>query len=191
MIQPLQKKKLILSVGRFDSILHNKRQDILLKAFKQLNEPSWQLVLAGGSKDQGARAEELRAMAKGSPVTIVVNPSWDELQRLYGQAQIYWHAAGYGEDLLTQPEKAEHFGITTAEAMSAGAVPVVFAGGGQLEIVTESCGRVWSETAELVSITRTLIASNNSRRVLAEQAMERAKDFSQEKFDYAVKTIIG
>ena len=55
----------------------------------------------------------------------------------YKLAKIYWHASGFGEDLETHPEKAEHFGITTVEAMINGLVPIVIDAGGQKEIVVQ------------------------------------------------------
>jgi hypothetical protein len=57
-----------------------------------------------------------------------------------------WHATGYGFDAEQYPAKQEHFGMTTVEAMSAGAVPVVLNTGGQREIVTHGDdGFLWGE----------------------------------------------
>ena len=43
---------------------------------------------------------------------------------------LFWHAAGLGEDPTTNPDRFEHFGISVVEAMSAGAVPMVYEHGG-------------------------------------------------------------
>ena len=66
-----------------------------------------------------------------------VDSSGAELDALYRGAAVYWHATGLDEDIDDDPVRAEHFGITTVEAMSAGAVPVVIAAGGQPEIVRD------------------------------------------------------
>ena len=68
---------------------------------------------------------------------MVLHPdaSGAELRDLYARASIFWHAAGLGEDPERHPDRYEHFGITTVEAMSAGAVPVVIDAAGQVEIV--------------------------------------------------------
>lgn len=63
--------------------------------------------------------------------------SRDEVMQLYREASIYRHAAGYGVYAESRPGW-EHFGMTTAEAMAQGAVPVVIAQGGKLEIVDDS-----------------------------------------------------
>jgi glycosyltransferase involved in cell wall biosynthesis len=191
MMPALQKENLILSVGRFDSPLHNKRHDVLIEAFKQMDNPHWQLYLVGGSTTHPSQVGRLRKLAEGYPIAIVENPSWEQLSRLYGKARIYWHAAGFGEDLKKHPERAEHFGITTVEAMSARAVPIVFAGGGQLEIVHNNWGRTWLSVAELVELTQTLINSPSSLELLAVHAEKKARLFDQEHFHEAIKDIIG
>ena len=73
----------------------------------------------------------------------------------------------------------EHFGITVVEAMSAGCVPVVHASGGPREIVGDS-GLLWRRVEE---IPRLLAAADAAYESLSERSMERARNFSQEKFD--------
>ncbi|MBU4190339.1 MAG: glycosyltransferase, partial [Candidatus Thermoplasmatota archaeon] len=60
-------------------------------------------------------------------------------------------AAGFGVDEEKEPEKVEHFGITTVEAAAAGCVPVVIRKGGQPEIVKEGInGLLWEKEEELI-----------------------------------------
>ena len=82
--------------------------------------------------------DEIRSAAEGLPVTLHPEASGAELRDLYGRASIFWHAAGLGEDPDRHPDRFEHFGITTVEAMSAGAVPVVI-GRWAVEIVEKAC----------------------------------------------------
>ena len=75
----------------------------------------------------------MRAAAEGLPVHFHIGVSGEELGRLYEQASIFWSATGLDEDPEVHPVRFEHFGITTVEAMAAGAVPIVLAGGGRGE----------------------------------------------------------
>jgi hypothetical protein len=51
--------------------------------------------------------------------------------------------------------------MTTLEAMSYGAVPMVFPDAGQLEIVTTDTGLFWSTEAELAQLTEQLIQNGD------------------------------
>ena len=77
----------------------------------------------------------------------------------------------------------EHFGIVTAEAMIAGCVPVVFAGGGQLEIVNHGTDGVLGRTQEeLVDRTWDLTRSPARLRKLSASAVGRGDSFSKGAF---------
>ena len=77
--------------------------------------------------------------------------SREELLDLYSRASLFWHAAGYGQDERRHPERLEHFGITTVEAMAHGAVPLVYPAGGPAEVVEDGVsGRWWRTPGELV-----------------------------------------
>ena len=70
----------------------------------------------------------------------------------HARASLFWHAAGYGVDPARAPERLEHFGIATAEAMLCGAVPLVFPGGGQAEVVQDGVTGVhWRTPPELAA----------------------------------------
>jgi glycosyltransferase involved in cell wall biosynthesis len=106
-----------------------------------------------------------------------------ELRRLFEEAAIFWHAKGYQVDAEVHPEHLEHFGIVTAEAMIAGCVPVVFAGGGQLEIVNHGAdGILWRTQEELVDRTWDLISSPDRLRELSARAVGRGNAFSKAAF---------
>ena len=155
----------------------------MIQAFKQLNWPDWRLIVAGGGLKKPTEIYNAMGEIDQKQVQFVYNPSFPELSRLYGQASIYWHAAGFGEDLAVHPEKAEHFGMTTVEAMSAGAVPLVYAGGGQKEIIMDGVnGRWWQTPAKLIKLTRLIGANHDLWQALSEKARIRAKTFSEEVF---------
>ncbi len=180
------KQPVILNVGRFVSPSHPKRQDVLIDAFRILvaNKPAqnWRLILAGGHRGDHASLSVLKLAARDLPVEFAVNPNFAALQQLYRQASIYWHAAGFEVDESKHPEAVEHFGITTVEAMSAQAVPVVINKGGQREIVTPASGILCNSVADLVASTLDLISQPQKLSQLAAGARVRAQDFSQAVF---------
>ncbi len=179
------KGPLILSVGRFFAGAHNKKHLPLIQAFQQLYQQGlrgWEYHLVGGcdldQPEQRAYLEQLQAAAQGAPIHLHVNAPLATLNDLYAQASIFWHAAGFGEDAQQQPERFEHFGIATVEAMAAGCVPVVIDHAGQREIVTHAVdGLRWSSSAELQAHTRTLIDAAAQRQQLASAASARAHAF--------------
>ena len=88
-----------------------------------------------------------------------LNATGAEVRDLYSRAALFWHATGLGEDEETHPERLEHFGISTVEAMSAGAVPVVIGRAGQLELFEDGiAGYHWQTLDELVARTGQLMA---------------------------------
>lgn len=187
LFKPLVKKNTILSVGRFSQLLQNKKQDVLIETFiKNENNifKGWELVLAGGSEIGAIDfVKKLRTLSKGHKVKIVENPSFEELVKIYGEAKIYWSASGFGVDEEDQPEKVEHFGISTVEAMAAGCVPVVLGKGGQREIINDEVdGFLWETTDQLTEKTRLLIDNSSLRNKLSKAAIIKSKNFSKEHF---------
>ena len=191
---PSAKEKIILHVGRFiaDSIedeRHHKGQGLLLETFKRmtdLHQQGWELHFTGSLSPDGKSrtfAGTLMRAAEGLPVSFHFNAASEELRKLYRSAAIYWHATGYGFDADKYPAKQEHFGISTVEAMSAGAVPVVYATGGQKEIVADEVdGYWWTDIDRLVNQTRKLANDATLRSELGHQAVLSSKRFSRETF---------
>lgn len=194
-IIPGKKENLILSVGRFGNpkYQHSKKQEILIKAFKSLKIKGWKLALLGGLKDEyGEYFDELKGMITDLPIEMIANPDFETIKKYYAKAKLFWHAAGFEEDLNLHPEKAEHFGITTVEAMAAAGVPLVFNGGGQGEIITNGQnGYLWNTVEELVEQTKTLAHDSKLYEKVSEQASKRSSDFSKEKFFQKLNTICG
>jgi glycosyltransferase involved in cell wall biosynthesis len=189
---PYEKRPMILGVGRFfvPGTGHNKKQLEMVKAFRQLRAQEttdvsdWELHLVGGcAPEHQSYFERVRAAAEGLPVTLHRDATGAELARLYGEASIFWHAAGMGENPNRHPERQEHFGITTVEAMSAGAVPVVIDAAGQAEIVEAGVsGFRFTTTEELVTATIRLIEDESLRRTMSEAAETRAHTFDWDAF---------
>lgn len=184
-----KKENLILSVGRFSQLEQSKRQDVLLRAFKKICDKEgikdWELVLAGGSEVGRTNfVDKLKDKAKDYPVKIIESPDFKLIKDLYGRSKIFWTASGFGVDEKKFPEKVEHFGIAVVEAMSAGAVPVVYAAGGHKEIVGEKeNGLLWKSTTTLAIKTKKLIGDNKLLKSLRAQAVKDSQQYSYERFE--------
>ncbi len=197
-LAPLSAKKdrTILSVGRFFRQLHSKRQDILVQLFAELcqQQPSilkeWRLILVGSVEDE-SYATEVAEMAKGLPVTIIHDATRQELIKLYQESSIYWHATGFGVDPHVHPEKMEHFGISTVEAMAAGAVPVVYAQGGQPEILGDTLKEWgWHDLEHASNATLRLISDKGLFDSVSQQAVQRAQQFDGKRFREVLEEMI-
>ncbi len=192
LFKPLPKQNMIVSIGRLAHGLHSKRQDILIKAFSQasLLLPGWRLVLAGGSQDLGL-LKHYRGLIKKLPIEIIANPSLKKIRQLLGTAKIFWSATGYGVSPHVHPEKMEHFGITTVEAMAAGAIPLVTNSGGHLETaVPGQSGYLWDSLDQLVKHTVALSKDESQLQKLAKLAQERSKLFSTAVFNSEFSKLI-
>lgn len=199
---PGEKEKIILSVGRFftgeKSGLHCKRQDVMVKTFKKMIDQDqlkgWRLVLIGSvdpGEDNMEYAASVSQLAKGYPIKIFHDTSFEMLLQYYQHASIYWHAAGYGIDQRKYPTKVEHFGISTLEAMACEAIPVVVNRGGLPEIVQHGVnGFLCEDQDDFISYTRKLIESSVLRKKLASAGRERTSEFSRARFDATLKEMI-
>src|SRR3990167_3008417 len=188
----VKKENIILHVGRFrvmdmtTGVKDYKKQNVMVDALKKMSNkmPGWRFVLAVGVReDDKADFDTLTKKTKGYPIEFLVNKTNDELWDIYSRAKIYWHASGYGEDLEKHPEFAEHFGISTVEAMGAGVVPVVFNAGGQKEIVEDNInGFLWNTLSELEEKTLYLVKEDKILSTMSVEAIKRAKDFEGKGF---------
>lgn len=192
-----KKKNLILSVGRFFVGTHSKKQldmvRIFLEHVGELADYEYHLVGSVSERETDrSYLEQVKALAgKSEKVHIHVNCKYEKLMELYQQAKIFWHATGYGIDENKEPEKMEHFGITTVEAMSFGAVPVVINKGGQKETVEEGVsGFRWETQEECVDKTCRLIHDERLRKSMAQESVKRAANYSVEEFDRQNKEVL-
>lgn len=199
---PQAKEKIILHVGRFFENAgqnHHKRQDMLIDSFASLTElhkDGWQLHFVGSvAEDVGALKYVLELVEKsqGLPVFFHFNASFSELKDLYNKASIYWHATGFGSDAEKLPERQEHFGISTVEAMSTGTIPVVIDSAGQKETVTPGQdGYLWHTKKELQNYTKEVVSLNSEElKKLQSQAIKSATRFNKEAFNKKIEAIFG
>ena len=179
------KERVILGVGRFfaPGQGHQKKQRELVAAFRRLVDcgvEGWELHLVGGCDPSGRDyVEQVRRDADGYPVVLHLDASGAELAALMARATVFWHLAGLGEDAERFPERLEHFGISTAEAMSAAAVPVVLGVGGLAETVRDGVDGLHVTGVEDLAIrTRELIDDPARLARLSAAARERARELT-------------
>ena len=192
------KEQVVLGVGRFfpRGQGHSKKQLELVQAFRVLVDgglSGWTLHLVGGCSDTGRDyLETVRAAAAGYPVELHVNALGSELDALYARASVYWHAAGLGEDAQQHPDRLEHFGISTVEAMSAGAVPVVLRAGGLVETVRDGVDGFHVDDLDGFDVrARGLAADPLLLQRFSSAAAERARGFSLEAFDARLEELLA
>ncbi len=193
-----KKENVILHVGRFDVDEYGsnyKKQDVMIGVFKHMVDKglkNWKFNLVLGVKDKyKEELSKLIQMAKGYPIEIIENPLNETLWENYSKAKIYWHGTGYGENLEKSPEKAEHFGISTVEAMGSGSVPVVINAGGQKEIVENNkSGYLWNTLDDLEAKTNVLVKDEKLWEEMSSAAIKKSKIFTGDRFCNDLKNLI-
>jgi glycosyltransferase involved in cell wall biosynthesis len=191
------KRQRILSVGRFYAGRHNKKHRPMIEAFIRLVDQGltgWEYHLVGGVTDAPGTHDyiaDLQQLIAGYPIRLHFNATAADLGALRAQSRIFWHATGFGENQQAHPEKMEHFGISTVEAMNAGLVPVVFGQGGQPEVVTHGeNGFLWHTLDELVMRTRELILDPDMAAGLAARAHARSLHFGRDVFAAELRRLV-
>lgn len=192
-IPRLQKKPIIIAIGRFSASERSKHQLEMVEAFKQLvgdGVAGWELHLCGTAEDPDYLTR-LRDRAQGLPISIHTDPSRAELEQIVGSASIFWHATGVDYSEEERPDLMEHFGMSTAEAMSAGCVPVVIGKGGQREVVGPELQEwTWQTWPECIDKTKYLIERPEVCSRLVEIARQQATAFTFDKFRANVRDLV-
>jgi glycosyltransferase involved in cell wall biosynthesis len=194
-----KKEQIILNLGRFGIRAAGssfKKQEALRDVFLKMSHKErgdWKLVfIVNSTENEKDALDAFVDSVKDTDIAVVVNPDMKTVKDYYGKAGIYWHAAGFGEDLVKHPDRAEHFGLSTVEAMHYGAVPVVIDAGGQPEIVIDGeNGFLWKTEDELIEKTQQLIKDTDLRKKLSEAAEERAAFFAKDRFCQELNTLLS
>jgi len=195
-----QKLNRIICVGRFFVGGHNKKQMDMIRAFKKMYDQypearNYEMDLCGGTHSGKLHQDYValcRLSAQGYPIRFHLNIPFEELTALYSEAKIFWHGAGMHENQHLHPDKFEHFGITTVEAMASGCIPVVIGVAGQLEIVNHTDnGFLWTSEDELIEYTLKLMRDDDLVKTISDKAVKSAEKFGRESFNNEVENIFS
>ena len=187
------KENIILAVGQFEAG-GTKKQIELIKAFRLLlaDYPTelqgWRLILAGSSIPKNPYLKTVQNLLKqdSRAIALKVNADLDEVKSLYAKSSIFWHACGLGE---VNPQRFEHFGMATVEAMQNSCAPIVFGGGGQPEIVEHGrSGFLFNTVEELCQYSHQLIVNPDLLAELQAGAQQRSQNFRLSHFEKKVKS---
>jgi glycosyltransferase involved in cell wall biosynthesis len=194
-----KKEKIILSVGRFFSHLHSKKQDIIIKTFKKMKQKNslfknFKLILAGGLKeeDKGYFNYLQKIAANNQSIIFKPNISQKELHSLYQKTAFFWHFTGYGIDENQYPQKVEHLGITPLEAMAAGCLTFCYnAGGPKILLKDGQTGFLFNNQNELIKKMTDATAHIKNQEDIKKNAYDFVlKNFSYKVFKERVKKLI-
>lgn len=192
------KEKIILTVGRFFAGGHNKKHHEIASAFIRMRQEGvipdgWRLVFVGSRHREHQMHldyfDRLTELCSGHPIDIRPDLPFADLLTHYRKASIYWHGAGWGERVEQFPERFEHFGMTTCEAMACACVPVVFDAAGQQEIVaSEELGFRYSNYEMLAEQMGGLVnASPESLAEIGKRAQVSIGRFARASFQERVR----
>jgi glycosyltransferase involved in cell wall biosynthesis len=144
----------------------------------------WRFVSVGEARTDDELAYVEDVQRQGPDVTTVVNTSREDVRAWLARAKVFWHAAGLTESEADHPERLEHFGMATVEAMANGTVPVVIGRGGQPEIVEHGRSGFLCESLEdMVARTTALSADPELLARMSTAARERSRLFGRDAFD--------
>lgn len=132
----------VLSVG---AITPDKDQLLQLRVAAQLRHRRFVLMGYVSSAKYHALLEETIARLGLTNVTLITDASREVIQAHQRRARVFLHS-----------KQSEHFGISIAEAVGQGCIPVVHDSGGQREIVTDATLRYGTEAEAAQAIERLL-----------------------------------
>jgi len=169
-----ERKDIILVISRIDPAKEIEKALSLAKALKKRNVGT-RMIIVGSLAQRHSRyfrflQQTIRAWDIKEFVTLKPNAPLEELLGIIGRAKIYFH-----------PKYGEHFGISIAEAMAAGLIPIVPNSGGQTEFVPSKFQ--YSSTAQAADLVSTyLITSNSVRRQLSDSVSRFSTSNYMKKF---------
>jgi glycosyltransferase involved in cell wall biosynthesis len=180
------KEPIVSMLARFSS---SKGQDFVIEAFSKAvsicdNEEGLELVLMGAADDLASLSyvkhlmKLSRELGISRRVRFMINPSIDTVYRVLGRSTAFIHVRPY-----------EPFGIVVAEAMAAGAIPIVHKSGGPwIDIV--KMGRYGLGFSNEEEAALGMCRAMEIAKELRDAVMERAREFSYEAFRNRVDAIV-
>jgi len=177
-----EREKLIVTISR---ISPEKKLEAIVDAAKML--PDYRFVIMGsmGWAHSKLAIKALRSRIetlKVDNVEIRTNVSDEEIRSMLGRARFYLH-----------PPFAEHFGIAIAEAMVAGAVPIVYRdGGGWTDLVSPVDHTLgYEDVNQVPRIIRTLEQDPDKAEEVRKRAWDHVQRFRFDSFKSKLADILA
>ncbi|MES1256094.1 MAG: glycosyltransferase family 4 protein [Acidobacteriota bacterium] len=189
---PLPKRNAVLTLGRFSVSGVSKHQREMAGAFARATAlGDWRLVCVGEARTPEELDYVTSVQGAGPRVDVVLNAPRDDVRRNLAEARVFWHAAGLGESEAEHPERFEHFGMATVEAMANGCVPVVIGRGGQREVVEHGQSGFLAESLDdMAARTSELAADPAMGQRMSLAAVERAQRFGRTSFESRLQHLV-
>jgi len=177
-----QRKDLLVSIG---AVQPNKRYEDILEALRLLKF-NFSMVIIGHLRDYSyysSLMRKIKSYGLENRVRIITNASRRTMQEISAMAKVIVHASRF-----------EPFGISVAEGMGAGTVPVVYQGdnsGPWLDITDEGrFGFGFKNPEELSTSITDLLQNDSLWEEYSKLASNRSKVFTSEAFSQKFRSII-
>lgn len=188
-IKKLKKENIILSTGR---ISPDKNYEFVIDVFKEAYSSlkNYKLIICGKS-DNVVYLDKLKKMSKNLPVEFLTDVSDESLKKIYSKSKIFIQAKGMDNNDKRFPGLVEHFGMTSAEAMSYGCIPLLLNKGGYTEIVNKNTGFIFNNKEEAVKSLVKLISNKKLLESMCKAGIQRAKKFSLERMQKEIDQAVN
>lgn len=184
------KEKIIATVSRF---MPGKNLHLLPRVASKLDYEWYLIGSTGISKSEKRLSNKVLEMIENEKSKhralnfhVLTNISSRELREILQNALFYVH-----------PFYAEHFGIAVVEAMSSGAIPIVFKDGGAWTDIVSNISRElgYTEIEEIPVIIRKLEDNSEKLIKLREKVVEKSMEFKRgvfrEKFIFFIEKLLN
>eukprot|EP00887_Chlorella_sp_A99_P006799 scaffold2.g6799.t1 len=181
-------RKDIVLLGRFFQGRQSKGHLTAIRIFKQIVPQlpqGTELHLVGNlMPGHDEYLVNLKNEAVGLPVVFHVASPSSELEAVLQSSLVQWHLTGVESNTTSDPASEEHFGISIAEGMTAGTIPVVLDRGGVGDIVQHGINGFLAANPQAVAqyTVHAFGLGRNETAALQERALVSTKQFHQESF---------
>jgi glycosyltransferase involved in cell wall biosynthesis len=169
----------IITIGVVSRLEKIKGMDLVIPAFAKVCDESLnlRLLVVGDGTERNHMERQVTEYGISNRVNFVGVKPQNELMDYYDRI-----------DILLMPSRSEGFGLTAIEGMARGCVPVVANTGGLPEVVTPKSGLIhnYEDIDDMASKIQLLISNRTMLAKLSAGAITRAKDFSQNKYQFAI-----
>ena len=172
-----------LTIGVVSRLETIKGMDIVVPAFAEIHKdfPKTALLVVGdGSLRESMEAKTI-SYGLSDSVSFAGRQPQDRLQEFYDKI-----------DILLMPSRSEGFGLTAVEGMARGCILVAADTGGLPEVVRNGKEGYLHRPEDLKDLSdkiKYLIKDRNRMTILSKAALQRARDFSSEKYNAKIRAL--